>query len=74
MLSISLIVNAIPDFTAPSFVDWATIVEIVGASFTGVNVKVKFCAAVKAPSLTVIVIEALPFALATGERASIQFG
>ena len=47
---------------------------MIGASFTGVTVKLKVFASVKKPSVTVKVRFATPFKSATGETVAVQFG
>lgn len=47
---------------------------MIGASFTGVTVKLNVLASVKKPSVTVNVKLATPFKSATGETVAVQFG
>jgi hypothetical protein len=54
-------VNEIADVAVSSFVVWAAISLIVGASLTAVTVNTNVSVAVNVPSLTVTVIVAVPF-------------
>ena len=73
-LSTSLTLTEIgPDATS-SDNDWFATAEMVGASFTGVTARLKTSCAVKVPSVTVRVIVAVPFALATGNKLTVQLG
>jgi hypothetical protein len=54
-------VNEMAEVAVSSFVDWAAMSLIVGASLTAVTVNTNVSVAVNVPSLTVTVIVAVPF-------------
>src|SRR5438093_10562192 len=65
-VSTSPTVKPIGPTAVPAAVLWSAMFEIVGGSFTAFTVKTKLSVALNCPSLTVTVIDAVPFWFCAG--------